>query len=234
LAGDAADENQVLQRLPVHELDRLAPHLESVHLAAKEVLFRAHEPLRFVYFPTTAVVSFVSQLESGETLEVGLVGRDGIVGIAALPSLGTMPCEGVVQIGGHAWRLSVDILQREAALNHELQSLIARFAQVLLGRGMRMSTCNMFHEVEQRCIRWLLAVHDLTAASEIPLTHEVLATMLGVHRPTVTVVLRSLHKSGLVHEERGRIMLRNRAGLETAVCECYLAIREEQRRLLGY
>ena len=97
-----------------------------------------------------------------------------------------------------------------------------------------MSACNMFHSVEQRCVRWLLTVSDLINNGDIPLTHELMATMLGVHRPTVTVVLRSLHRAGLVNEKRGLILIRDRRLLEKACCECYRVMRDEQRRLLGY
>jgi Mn-dependent DtxR family transcriptional regulator len=97
-----------------------------------------------------------------------------------------------------------------------------------------MSVCNMFHSADQRCIRWLLTVGDLIDNGDIPLTHELMATMLGVHRPTVTIVLRTLHKAGLVDERRGLILIRDRRRLEGACCECYRVMRDEQRRLLGY
>ena len=99
---------------------------------------------------------------------------------------------------------------------------------------MQMSVCNMFHPVEQRCIRWLLTVNDLIANGDLPLTHDLMATMLGVHRPTVTLVLRSLDKAGLVSESRGRIVIRDRRRLERSCCECYRSMRNEQHRLLGY
>lgn len=213
---------------------RLTPHLEPVHLEKKEVLFRAHEPLRVAYFPDCAVVSFVSRLESGETLEVGLVGRDGLAGTAVFPGIATMSCDGVVQVPGLARRMSADVLRRELLANEELYSTIGKFAQTLLVRSMQMSVCNMFHPVEQRCIRWLLTVSDLIVQNEIPLTHELLATMLGVHRPTVTLVIRSLHRAGLVDELRGQITIRDRARLADACCECYRLMRDEQYRLLGY
>ena len=213
---------------------RLAPHLEPVHLEKKEVLFRAYEPLRVAYFSDCAVVSFVSRLESGETLEVGLVGRDGLAGTAVFPGITTRSCDGIVQVPGLARRMSADVLRRELLASEELYSTIGRFAQTLLVRSMQMSVCNMFHPVEQRCIRWLLTVSDLIIQDEIPLTHELLATMLGVHRPTVTLVIRSLHRAGLVDELRGQITIRDRARLAAACCECYRVMRDEQYRLLGY
>ena len=225
--------NQFLARLPAPALARLVPHLHQVTLEVRDVLFHAHEPLREVYFPTTAVVSLVSRLESGQTLEVGLVGRDGIAGTAVFPGVSWMPCDGVVQIPGRAYRVSAEVLRRELRSDETLYSAVARFAQVLHVRCMQGSVCNMFHTVEQRCIRWLLTVHDRSGSADFPLTHELIAIMLGVHRPTVSVVLKSLCRAGLIDEHRGRITLRDRQRLEQACCECYGVMRAEQERLLG-
>ena len=226
--------NRLLGLLSPHVHARLEPHFEPVHLHRKEVLFRSHEPLTVVYFPNTAVVSLVSTLESGESLEVGLVGRDGLAGTAIFPGITTMSCDGVVQIEGAAQRIRAEVLRREVLADETLHSAIRRFAQVLLARSMQMSVCNVFHSVEQRCARWLLTVSDLINDSHIPLTHDLMAAMLGVRRPTVTVVLRSLHNAGLVKETRGLILIQNRRCLETVCCECYRVMQDEQRRLLGY
>jgi CRP-like cAMP-binding protein len=226
--------NQLLGVLPPAALARLTPHLEPVHLEAHEVLFRAHEPLRFAYFPITAVISFVSTLESGESLEVGLVGCDGLAGTAIFPGITTMACDGTVQISGDGLRMSADVLRAEVRADETLCSTLGRFAQILHVRCMHMSVCNMFHSAEQRCIRWLLMVDDVIHSGHISLTHELMATTLGVHRPTVTLVLRSLHKAGLVNETRGRIVISDRQRLEQACCECYGAMRAEQQRLLDY
>lgn len=227
-------DNSILARLPATVVSRLTPHLDPVRLARKHVLFRAHEPLSVAYFPCTAVVSFVFRLESGETLDVGFVGRDGLAGNAVFPGVTTMSCDGVVVVPGLAMRIPADILRRELLANETLHWTIGRFAQVLLGRSMQMSACNMFHPVEQRCIRWLLTVHDLIGQNEIPLTHDAIASSLGVHRPTVTVVIGALHRAGLLDEERGRIVIRDRDRLAAACCECYRTMRDEQHRLLGY
>ena len=230
----AITENRLLATLPEGVLTALQRHMHPVQLEWKEVLFRAHEPLATVYFPTSAVISFVAHLESGETLEVGLVGRDGLVGTSVFPGISTMSCDGMVQVPGWAFRMGADELRRQLLANQSLYSAIGRYAQVLLVRSMQMSVCNTFHSVEQRCVRWLLMVNDLLYHDDIALTHDLIATMLGVHRPTVTLVLRSLHKSGLIDEARGHVRLRDRAGLEAACCECYGMMRAEQRRLLSY
>ena len=233
-AGELPLRNRLLTLLSPRALARLTPHLQSVNLHANEVLFRAHEPLRVAYFPNSAVISLVSTLESGQSLEVGLVGRDGLAGTAIFPGVTTMTCDGIVQIPGVAQRISADVLRQEVLADEALYSTLGRFAQVLLMRSMQMSVCNMFHSVEQRGIRWLLTVSDLINNGDIPLTHELMATMLGVHRPTVTQVLRSLHKAGLVDESRGLIVIHDREALAKSCCECYGVMRDEQRRLLGY
>lgn len=230
---DAPIRNELLVRLSSHILARLKLYLQPVVLESREVLFRAHEPIRVVHFPDTALVSFVSRLETGETLEVGMVGRDGLAGTAVFPGITAMSCDGIVQMPGVAHRMSADVLRRELQGNEMLSALVARYAQVLLARSMQMSLCNMFHSVEQRCIRWLLTVNDLMDQDDIPLTHELMATMLGVHRPTVTMVLGALRKAGLVREQRGLVVIRNRQRLEDACCECYGVMRDEQHRLLS-
>lgn len=230
----AVAANELLNHLPDATRTRLRPRLEQVSLQRRDVLFRAHEPLSAVYFPQSAVVSLVSTLRSGQSLEVGLVGRDGVAGQANCHSSARMTCDGVVQIGGSAFRIGHDVLQQELAADDALNAGLCRFGELLLTRSMQLSVCNRFHAVEQRCIRWLLTMNDLLDEHDIPLTHEQLAAMLGVRRPTVTLVLRTLAAANLVDETRGQIVLRNLRGLEEACCECYGLLRHEQQRLLGY
>jgi CRP-like cAMP-binding protein len=227
-------ENQLLAQLPPEVVLRLAPYLDRVQFERQHLLFRAQEPLTAVYFPDTAVVSLVSRLESGEALEVGLVGCDGVVGTPLLSGIPTTTYEATVLVPGSARRLSAEVLRRECLANVSVYSAIERFVHVLLVRSMQLSVCNALHEIERRCIRWLLTVDDLIAGREIPLTHEELATILGVRRPTVTLVLGSLQRAGFIREPRGRIVIEDRSRLEAASCECYRVMRDEQRRLLGY
>jgi CRP-like cAMP-binding protein len=227
-------ENELLASLPRAVHARLANHLHPVRLGRKELLFRSHEPLRFVYFPTTAVVSLVLNLASGSALEVGLVGRDGFAGALPVPGVDGMPCDGVVQIPGAALRIDEDVLRDELQAEASLYDTMERYLQVLLSRTMHLAACNMFHPVEQRCIRWLLTVSDLTGSDRIALTHELLATMLGVRRPTVTLAVGALSRAGFLDEHRRAIVIRDRAGLEAGCCECYRAMRDEHRRVRGF
>jgi CRP-like cAMP-binding protein len=235
LNADVPSGNQLLASLSPAALVRLRPHLHPEWLERKQILFRAHEPLAVVYFPTSAIVSLVAHLQSGETLEVGLVGRDGIAGTVLCRGMTTMTCDGIVQVPGAALRMNAGALGRELADDASIAALMGAYTQLLMVRCMQMSLCNMFHTVDQRCIRWLLAVDDLLGGAEcIPLTHELLATMLGVRRPTVTLTLASLQRARLLNETRGRIVILDRGRLEAACCECYGTMRDEQRRLLGY
>ena len=172
MSGTEPSSNWLFGSLPPAVFAYIRPHLERVTLDQKQVLFRANERLAVVHFPTTAVVSLVAALDSGETLEVGLTGREGLAGAVALPDVGSMPCDDIVQIPGVAYRLDAGIF-RQALRNFEPLSLaVRRYAHLLLVRSMQMQVCDMFHSVEQRLTRWLLTLSDLAASVEIPLTHE--------------------------------------------------------------
>jgi CRP-like cAMP-binding protein len=226
--------NWLLASLPPPAAAHLTPQLERIRLDRKQVLFRAHERLAHAYFPTTAIVSLVGTLGSGETLEVGVTGRDGVAGAIAMPDVDSMPFEGIVQIPGIAYRLDAGRF-RQALTNLEpLSAAVGRYVHLLLVRSVHMHLCNVFHPVEQRLIRWLLTVSDLLATADIPLTHELLATMLGVRRPTVTLVVGSLQRAGLIEEMRGRITIRDRERLESACCDCYGVMCAQQEQILGY
>jgi CRP-like cAMP-binding protein len=234
LSATQPSSNWLLASLPPPVVAHLTPHLERIRLDRKQVLFHAREHLRYVYFPTSGIVSLVAALDSGETLEVGVTGRDGLAGAVALPAVGSMPSEGIVQIPGVAYRLDAGLF-RQALMNLEpLSVAVARYRHLLLVRSVQIQLCNVFHPVEQRLTRWLLTVGDLLTSADIPLTHEVLATMLGVRRPTVTLVVGSLQRAGLIEEMRGRITIRDRERLETACCDCYGLMCEQQEQILGY
>lgn len=232
--GGPAPENQLLMLLPRAVRARLSSQLEMVRFERHQVLCRAHEPLTHVYFPTSTIVSLVARVESGHTLEVALIGREGVVGVGVCPGVDTMACDAIAHIAGDAYRLDAQVLHREFSADSSIYPVFGRYAELLFVRCVQMAACNMFHAVEQRLVRWLLTVHDLTGHNEIPVTHELIAAMLGVHRPTVTLVLGTLHRTGVIHEERGRILVTDRPNLERACCECYGVLRSEQRRLLGY
>jgi hypothetical protein len=223
-----------LTRLPTDVRKRLSPHLKTVTLKPKQTIFHAHVALSVVYFPDTSVISLLTPLTGGETPEVGIVGRDGMASITVFPGVNTMPCDGVVLIGGTAQRMNADVLKHEVHQGGPLHDVLGRYAHLTLARSMQMAACNSVHPVKKRCARWLLMTHDLVDGDEFQLTHDVLAMMLGVRRPSVTIVARTLQRAGFIEYRRGHVAIRDRRSLEAASCECYQLMRDEQQRLLGY
>jgi CRP-like cAMP-binding protein len=200
---------------------------------AAQSIFRAHQPLDAVYFPETSVIAMLSRLNDGEVLQVGVVGKDGMAGIALLPGVNMMPCDAIVQIAGTALRMGVDAL-KHTARQPGLHEVFARYAYLLFAQGVQSAACNAFHSAEQRCARWLLMIHDLVDGDEFPVTQNVLATMVGVRRPTVTMMARALQRAQVIDYRHGHMKIRHRRRLEACSCECYRMMREEQHRLLGY
>jgi len=226
--------NHLLAELPDTVLHCLKANLQPVPLRSGQWLFRAHDPLTDVYFPESGVVSMVVHLRRGEALDVGIVGNDGVVGIPTGSRTDAMACDGVVQIDGVAQRIDADLVRRQMALHEPLDALLSSFAHLMLSRSMQSAACIAFHSAKERCARWLLMTQDLVGSDELPLTHDRLARMLGVRRVSVTLVLGTLVAAGLVGRSRGRLVIRNRSGLERASCECYQATRDERLRLLGF
>jgi len=208
--------------------------LEQIQLAKAQTIFRAHEPLRAVYFPVTGAISLLTRLSGGETLDVGLVGKDGLAGVALLPGVNMMPCDAVVQMAGAALLMTSDDLGKVVKESLPFRELLGRYAYSLFAQGVQTAICNSFHSADQRCARWLLMTHDLAEGDEFPLTQSMLATMLGVHRPSVTMIARELQRSAVIDYRHGRIRILDRRKLEAASCECYRVLREEQQRLLGF
>ncbi len=197
-------------------------------------IFRAHEPLHAAYFPETGVISLLTRLPDGKTLEVGLVGKDGMAGMALLPGVNMMPFDGTVQVAGTALRLTSEALKQMVREPGPIHQLLGRYAYAVFALGVQTAACNNFHSLRKRTARWLLMLHDLAEDAEFPLTQNTLALMLGVRRPSVTIAARALQRAGLIDYRHGHMKIRNRRGLEAASCECYRLMRQEQQRLLGY
>jgi CRP-like cAMP-binding protein len=210
------------------------PHLEQVRFESGAVLFHAHEPLRTVWFPETGAISLSTHMYNGDALDVGVVGRDGVIGVALLPGVNALPWRGTAQIGGTALRTSAETLTRELRGAGSADNLIGRFTYSLFAQGMQTAACNTFHSIGKRYARWLLMTHDVVDVDEFPLTQDLLATMLGVRRPSVTLAARALQRAGIIDYRYGVVRIRDRQRLETSACECYRLIREEQHRLLGF
>lgn len=227
-SGPDTERNRLLARLPRAEYARLAPHLDLVTLPARYVVYEPHAPITHVYFPQGGMCSLVLPLADGGTVEVGMVGREGVAGVPAVLGVAEMPTQCIVQLEVRARTLSVAALRRQARGAGVLHGLLRRYTQTLLDQIAQGAACNRRHTLERRCARWLLMSHDRAEADAFPLTQEFLAYMLGVHRPAVAAALGALRRAGLVASARGPgggVRVLDRRGLERASCECYAAIR---------
>jgi CRP-like cAMP-binding protein len=219
-------ENRLLARLPAEEYELLAPHLETVSLSLSEVLFRPEDHLQRVYFPTTAIISLLTDLSDGSGMEVGLVGREGMVGISAILG-GSETKVATVQAQGDALTMKTGKLREEFTRGGVLQNALLRYTHALMTQISQSVVCNARHPVEGRFARWLLMYHDRLEHDEFELTHEFIANMLGVRRAGVTEVANKLQKLGFISYQRGRIKILDRKGLEEFACECYTVVKEK-------
>jgi CRP-like cAMP-binding protein len=225
--------NRLLARLPGEELDALRPHFEPVSLAHAQYLIAPHEPISYVYFPTTSLASLVTVLEDGSTVESGAVGREGMVGIPVLLDARMTPMETLVQIPGEAIRVKASAIKESFDRGGALHTLLHRYIHTLFVVASQSAACNRRHHVESRLCRWLLMSSDGIGSNELALTQEFLATMLGVRRAGVTQAALDLQEAGMINYTRGRINILDRERLEAATCECYHMVKEEYNRLLG-
>ena len=216
--------NRLLAALPAEEFEQILPTLDVLSLKLKEFLHKQGEPIEYVYFPGDGFVSVVTVLENGEMVEVATIGREGAVGVTAVLQDQSVPFASMVQ--GEietCYRMRSDAFRREMDLRRMFYRLVTRYSQAFVGFAMQSTGCNALHTVEQRLARWLLMAQDRMEATEFPMTQEFMAMMLGVTRPTVTVIAGTLQKAGLITYHRGRIAVVDREKLESASCECYRA-----------
>ncbi|MEQ9625260.1 Crp/Fnr family transcriptional regulator [Coleofasciculus chthonoplastes] len=224
--------NQLLAALPNQEYQRLVPHLEEVSLILGQILYQPGEPTLHVYFPNRAMVSLVTLLTNGSTTEVGMVGKEGMVGIPVFLADGIAINQAVVQLEGTGMKMDASILKREFERGGRLQRLLLCYTQTILNQVSQTAACNRQHRLEQRLARWLLSAQDSISGSELRLTQEFLGNMLGTRRATVTVAAGKLQETGAIHSHRGKITILNRELLETIACECYSVVKHECDRLL--
>jgi CRP-like cAMP-binding protein len=224
--------NRLLAALEAEDFAALEPHLEIVSFPRGQVLYEPGDPIAYAYFPHDAVVSLVNVMEDGGSVEIGVFGREGVMGL--LSALVTREAFGrcIVQMGGTASRIPFERLNEVRNARPGLRQLIMNYGEALLAQTFQTVACNAVHVVEARGCRWILAMHDRSDQDTLPLTHEFLAEMLGVQRSTVSVVTRTLQTAGLIRQSRGGITITDRAGLEEAACECYSKIRGVYQRLL--
>ncbi|HVG35294.1 MAG TPA: Crp/Fnr family transcriptional regulator [Pyrinomonadaceae bacterium] len=220
------NENRLLAALPPEEYERIVPHLEPVSLSLGETLFMPDEQIQHVHFLTTAVVSLLTDLEDGSGMEVGLVGREGIVGVSAILG-GSETKVATVQAAGTSERLRVDNLKSEFSRGETLQRMLLRYTHALMTQISQSVVCNSRHQVEGRLARWLLMFRDRVGIDEFELTHEFMANMLGVRRASITEIAGKLQEMELIRYQHGHFKILDRKRLEEFTCECYPAIKEK-------
>jgi CRP-like cAMP-binding protein len=225
--------NNLLASLPEADYERLIPHLKLVSLPVRKVLYEAGERIAQVYFPNKAVVSIITTMEDGSTVEVGLVSNEGMVGMPVILGDNTTTTTAFVQIADSAMQMDADILRSEFNRGTALQSVLLRYVQAVYTQIAQGSACNRLHKLESRLARWLLTVSDRLESDEFPLTQEFISQMLGVRRPGVTEAANILSEAGTIAYRRGQIHILNREALEKTSCECYHIIEDEFARLLG-
>jgi CRP-like cAMP-binding protein len=224
--------NRLLGALPAHELEVLTPRLELVELSRGQVLSKSGELIRAVYFPATAIVSLLQTMENGNSVEIAAIGRDGTSGVPVLTGGGTMPASVQVQCGGFAYRMGANAL-REALRNCAvLRSLMLLYMQALLTQVAQTAVCNRLHRLDEQLCRWLLVDIDRSGTSDLQVTQQLIADMLGVRREGVTEASGKLCEADLIYHSRGRVRIIDRTGLEARACECYQIVRREFDRLL--
>jgi CRP-like cAMP-binding protein len=233
-ARENGHQNHLLDALPAGDYVRLKPHLETVSMGLGEVLYEPGAQLRYVYFPTTAIVSLLYVMEDGASAEIAVVGNEGVLGISLFMGGDTTPSHAVVQSAGYGVRLKAQLLKDEFARFGPMMHLLLRYTQGLITQMAQTAVCNRHHSVDQQLCRWLLLSLDRLATNELSMTQELIANMLGVRREGVTEAAGKLQEAGLIHYQRGRITVLDRPGLEKRSCECYQVVKKEFDRLLPY
>jgi len=220
--------NSLLAALPAKDYQGLLAGFELVTLTYGEVLFEPGEPIRHVYFPNDSLVSLLTTIEGHEALEVGLVGREGMIGISLVLGMDVSSVRALVQGAGTAMRMNVDRFRRQFRKSLPLQGELYRYAHAMLVQARQTAACNRFHEVQGRLARWLLMTHDRARSDQFLLTQKFLADMLGVRRAGVTKAAGRLQQRKLISYSRGKIRMLDRQGLEAASCGCYEAVKSHQ------
>ena len=224
--------NHLIERLPRTERLRLLAVREPVQLVLSEVLSEPGTPTRDVYFPTQGFISLVAQIEGSPGVEVGMVGREGMLGAQLALGVVTAPLHALVQGPGEAWRIGTAAFRRELARCPALQRCLNSYLYVLMAQMTTSAACLRFHQIGARLARWLLMTQDRSQSDSFHVTQEFLAYMLGVRRVGITEAAGALQRSGLIEYHRGNFTVRDRGGLEHAACGCYAADRRSYAKLL--
>jgi len=226
-------KNLLLSLFSPSDLKRLESHLKPARFEQHYVLFEADEEISHVYFPTSAVVSLVVTLSSGDMIEAAMVGNDGVVGASAALDGKIAPSRGIIQLGGEIVVCDIDALKSIALQSPKMLALLIRHEQAVFAQAQQSAACFATHRVEARLCRWLLRARDLSGSDKLTFTQEYLAEMLGVRRTSVTAVAHMLQEAGLIKYARGKIQIMNAKELQESACECYASVKAHYHKLLG-
>ena len=222
--------NNLLAALPEHEYQRLLPDLQRVELTCGQVLYEPGEKIQYTYFPLNSVVCLMTLMEDGSNIGVGIIGKEGMVGLPLFLGSNTTPNQALVEIAGSAIRMRAGVF-RKASEESGFNSLLHLYTQAVLTQAAQAAACNRLHTIKPALANWLLSIHDRTGGRELRITHELISTMMGVRRAGVTNAVLELQDGGLIRGTRGLIRIIDRQGLEAASCECYELVKKQFNRI---
>jgi CRP-like cAMP-binding protein len=231
VSAEIRPANKLLRLLTRRAYLRIAPKLKPATLRARQVLYQPDEPIHLVYFPENSVICQMTVMSNGDTLETGTVGLEGASWISASIGAPSMPCETIVAIGGESQTLDIGDLDHEMQENEHFRDVLTQYSHALLIHSMRLTGCTGLHSLEQRCARWILSTLDRVPEQRFSVTHEFLAMLLGASRPSVSGVVESFSKRGMLKTERGRVLVADREKLMTVSCDCYEVIRKNYEQV---
>lgn len=223
-------KNLILQSLPKEDYERLLPDLESVELTLGQILYRAEEPIEYVYFLNNSMVSVIANTFEGQCAEVGVIGREGMTGMEVLMGANYTLNENLVQHANGASRINTNAIRQEFKRGGALHDSLLNFTRLLMIQISQMALCNRLHPIEQRLSRWLLLCQDRVETNKLQLTQEFLAIMLGTNRATVTISTIALQSAGYIEYSRGKITITDREELKKFTCQCYQIVNKEYDR----
>jgi CRP-like cAMP-binding protein len=223
-------QNAILRALPRKELRVLQPRLEAVNLPAGMILADTGEPIEYCYFPNSGVTSKLRVMSNGKSVEIGLTGKEGFIGIPLIVGHRSSATRDIVQIAGTGYRIAARHVRGVLARCPHFQRLLHRYAHEFSIQAMQIAACNRLHEVDRQLARWLLMTQDRMQQPTVPLTQELISYLLGSRRATVTEAAGILQKNGLITYSRGRLTIENRQGLEAASCECYQGMNRQLKK----
>jgi CRP-like cAMP-binding protein len=219
--------NRILRSLPVEEYEELLPYLELVRFPMGRIVHEAGQEMTHVYFPNHGVISMLTVLDNGDLIEIATVGNEGMADLSVFLGLRVSHARLLIQIPGDTLRIEADVFRDLVGRLDGLRASLGHFMVAMFTLVSQSAACNRLHPIEERAARWLLMTHDRVDSDTFPITHDFLASMLGVRRPSVTVAAGMLQSAGFIRYSRGRVTILDRAGLEASACECYQIVRAQ-------